>query len=271
MVLVAGITLLSPVSPLSASLPQAAADEWREGQYWLDEYGFRQAWERTRGEGVTVAVIDTGIDAAHPDLTGQVAGGIDVSGAGSPDGNRPVGPRPQARDLVASVLAGHGHHAKASPPASSAASDARRPVGVHRDGHPAPEPSPPSPPSAASAAQPGARRRHRRGPEVTLRSVSVHRPMTTTGGPTQEEQIARASHLGVDHGADVITVPGSTRQGLAGELGPGLPARGGEQRVIVPRGATAPPGHDGWRRPATIPGVLTVARVLNDDGARPAG
>ena len=36
-----------------------------------------EAWGTTRGEGVRVGVIDTGVDPAHPDLQGRVAGGWD--------------------------------------------------------------------------------------------------------------------------------------------------------------------------------------------------
>ncbi|WP_313818468.1 S8 family serine peptidase, partial [Citricoccus sp.] len=93
-----------------SALPAASADEWRDQQYWLDEYGFRDAWGTSQGEGVTVAVIDTGIDADHPDLGGQVVGGIDVSGAGNDSGTEPVGEMSEHGTLVASVLAGRGNN-----------------------------------------------------------------------------------------------------------------------------------------------------------------
>lgn len=39
------------------------------------------AWPLTMGEGITVAVIDSGVDAKHPQLTGQVIEGTDFLGA----------------------------------------------------------------------------------------------------------------------------------------------------------------------------------------------
>jgi subtilisin family serine protease len=90
--------------------PQAAfADEVRDRQYWLQEYGISQAWQFSQGEGVTIAIIDTGVDSTHVDLEGVVIGGTDVSGIGSPDGQLPVGLSSEHGTMVASLAAGRGH------------------------------------------------------------------------------------------------------------------------------------------------------------------
>jgi type VII secretion-associated serine protease mycosin len=95
---------------LIASMPQSvSADPVRDRQYWLSDYGFTKAWTLSQGEGVKVAVIDTGIDASHPALEGAVVGGTDVSGLGSADGLTPVGQNSYHGTMVASLIAGRGN------------------------------------------------------------------------------------------------------------------------------------------------------------------
>ena len=101
-----------------ASLPAVAfdsvpavADQVRERQYWLSDYRIEEAWQITRGAGVRIAIIDTGIDATHQDLAGAVVGGADFSGLGSADGLTPVGPERRHGTMVASLAAGRGNNA----------------------------------------------------------------------------------------------------------------------------------------------------------------
>ena len=63
----------------------------------------------TEGAGVTIAIIDTGVDGSVPELQGAVVGGADFSGLGSSDGQTPVGSSNDNHGtLVASLAAGRG-------------------------------------------------------------------------------------------------------------------------------------------------------------------
>ncbi|NQX34297.1 S8 family serine peptidase [Herbiconiux sp. VKM Ac-2851] len=97
-------------APLAATAPAAPAraDSIRDAEYWLSDYGYRAAWDVTEGEGATVAVIDTGVDGSVPELQDAVVDGTDVSGIGSPDGQKPVGTSPEHGTMVASLIAGRG-------------------------------------------------------------------------------------------------------------------------------------------------------------------
>ncbi|ANP73308.1 S8 family peptidase [Cryobacterium arcticum] len=88
--------------------PAARADQVRDLEYWLNDYGFSQAWNTSKGAGVTVAVVDTGVDGSVAELNGAVVGGTDVSGIGSSNGQTPVGDDSNHGTLVASLMAGRG-------------------------------------------------------------------------------------------------------------------------------------------------------------------
>lgn len=71
-------TVAGGAIPWLTSGCQASVIDW--GQPWpaLDE-----VWSRSRGAGVTIAVVDSGVDATLPELTGRVTAGADiVTGAG---------------------------------------------------------------------------------------------------------------------------------------------------------------------------------------------
>ena len=97
-------SVIVPASP-------ARADSIRDAQYWLDSLGIREAWQTTRGEGVTIAIIDSGIDAGHADLRGAVIDGTDVSGAGTSAGSPVAGSAHGT--MVASLAAGRGSSSSA--------------------------------------------------------------------------------------------------------------------------------------------------------------
>ncbi|MEU0086559.1 type VII secretion-associated serine protease mycosin [Streptomyces sp. NPDC006274] len=58
----------------------AHAETIREQQWHLDAMHAEEIWERSTGRGMTVAVIDSGVDEKLADLRGQVLDGADFSG-----------------------------------------------------------------------------------------------------------------------------------------------------------------------------------------------
>ena len=99
---------LTVVSILAFAGP-ANADAIRDKEYWLSDYGFTQAWKITKGAGVKVAVIDTGIDSTHPDLVNAVSLGVDISTLNAYVEQTPVQDFGFHGTMVASLLAGRGH------------------------------------------------------------------------------------------------------------------------------------------------------------------
>ena len=53
-------------------------DSVRDGESYLKVLDVSDAWTYANGAGITVAVIDSGVDARHPDLEGQVLPGLDL-------------------------------------------------------------------------------------------------------------------------------------------------------------------------------------------------
>ncbi|MFJ5535370.1 type VII secretion-associated serine protease mycosin [Streptomyces sp. NPDC093261] len=84
----------------------ASADYVRDQQWALNVFSAKDVGAQSQGDGITVAVVDSGVDGGHPDLSGQVLKGKDFTGG-----------RNAQKDLVghgtkmASIIAGHGHGA----------------------------------------------------------------------------------------------------------------------------------------------------------------
>ncbi|MFE9767394.1 type VII secretion-associated serine protease mycosin [Streptomyces sp. NPDC005808] len=101
--------LLSVLLAASLALVPATsahADGIRAQQWALDAMHTQEAWQTTKGQGITVAVLDTGVDDQHPDLEGNVLAGRDMVGFGAAPGDRAWARHGTA---MAGIIAGHGH------------------------------------------------------------------------------------------------------------------------------------------------------------------
>jgi subtilisin family serine protease len=100
----AGLTLAT-ASAFGAA--PARADGVRDAQMWvLDALNVPPAWPVTQGQGVTVAVIDSGVNPDVSDLAGSVTTGPDYTGVSTPPSSPDWGVH---GTWMASLIAGHGH------------------------------------------------------------------------------------------------------------------------------------------------------------------
>lgn len=246
------------------------ADEIRANEYWLEDYGVTQAWETTRGEGVTVAVIDSGVDGSHPDLQGVVVGGTDVSGAGGANGQQGVGEVPEHGTLVATLLAGRGHEPVpvAVPPVPAQPSAPAAPSGSAA----APSGSGAAPSESTGPVEPvGPLSQYGRGPAgvvgvapaAELLTVSLWIGGATSGpnpaGISINDQIPDAVRWAVDNGATVINMSlGSTSTDWPESWDDAFLYAEQNDVVIVAAAGNRAGGLEQVGAPATIPGVLAV-------------
>jgi membrane-anchored mycosin MYCP len=228
-----------------ATAPAAQADTWRDKEYWLKEAGITKAWEISKGANVKVAVIDSGVDGDHPDLKGAIAGGHDVSGAGTSDGQKSIGAKPEHGTLVATMLAGRGHQ---PPPKKSKAG--AKPT-------PTPSPSKTLPDGIMGVA-----------PEAEILSVSTWLGSANPGGKSDQDQIPEAVRWAVDNGAKVINISlGSTSPEWPQSWDAAFLYAEQKDVVIVAAAGNRVGGNVQVGAPATIPGVLTVAGLDRNGNA----
>lgn len=102
-----------PASPALAAQPSSppAQQDWVRGLQWqISSLRLPEVHGRATGAGMVVAVIDSGVDPTHQDLTGQVLHGPDAKANTDIDG-RGTG--------LAGLIVGHGHSTASPAPASA--------------------------------------------------------------------------------------------------------------------------------------------------------
>ncbi|HKE65211.1 MAG TPA: S8 family serine peptidase, partial [Micromonosporaceae bacterium] len=91
------------MSPLPAS-----ADSVRDREWIISALNLASAHRLSEGKGVVVAVIDSGVDASHHDLSGNVLSGADFSSGDVSSGDGHTDTLGHGTG-VAGIIAAHGH------------------------------------------------------------------------------------------------------------------------------------------------------------------
>jgi type VII secretion-associated serine protease mycosin len=97
--------VIATLALLGVSCPPAHADRFRDAQWYLKALRVTEAQNITKGAGMTVAVVDSGVMAGHPDLKGAVLPGRDVLTEG---GDARTDPRGHGTEM-AGIIAARGH------------------------------------------------------------------------------------------------------------------------------------------------------------------
>ncbi|WBB93210.1 type VII secretion-associated serine protease mycosin [Verrucosispora sp. WMMC514] len=129
----AALASASVLAALVLPAAPAAADSVRDDSWHVKSLELAELHKITQGEGVTVAVIDTGVDANHPDLRGNVLPGLDLYD----DRTKGRVDRQGHGTGMASLIAGHGHGAGGRDGVLGVAPKAKiLPVTIKKDGAP---------------------------------------------------------------------------------------------------------------------------------------
>ncbi|MFF0450941.1 type VII secretion-associated serine protease mycosin [Streptomyces sp. NPDC004609] len=88
--------------------PVAVAAPGQPQQWYLDAMRAEEMWKVTTGQGIKVAVIDTGVNASTPSLKGQVLKGLDATGAKGEETDDYEGHGTTMAELIAGTGKGGG-------------------------------------------------------------------------------------------------------------------------------------------------------------------
>jgi type VII secretion-associated serine protease mycosin len=224
------LTLVATIVLSGTALPRA--DTIRESQWYLDAVHAPQAQAITRGQGVVVAVIDSGVDAGHPDLAGAVLPGMSFSAPGSQAGQTdPDGHGTKMAGIIA-ARGGGPNNALGIAPASSIL-----PVAVNASG------------STMGSLAPAVTWAVDHGAKVI--SMSIGRPPGAVSPPGEVEAISAAVARGVVVVTSVGNRPAQTGPNVLTEI-PGVVTVSGTGRsgtvysgsIAAPQVALAAPGED---------------------------
>jgi len=77
--LIVAVAVMAMLAGLSGTA-LASNDTYFARQWALSQIGAAQAWTRSTGSGITIGIVDTGVDLGHPDLAGKIVASADCVG-----------------------------------------------------------------------------------------------------------------------------------------------------------------------------------------------
>ncbi|MFF5974787.1 S8 family serine peptidase [Streptomyces sp. NPDC012769] len=96
------------VATWTVAAPAAQADDMRSRQWYLDAMKADEMWKVATGKGITVAVLDSGVDSTVSELRGKVLPGRNFSDAGEGPGRVDNKDRDRHGTNMALAIAGSG-------------------------------------------------------------------------------------------------------------------------------------------------------------------
>ncbi|MEW1645697.1 S8 family serine peptidase [Streptomyces sp. NPDC091219] len=100
---------LGALAVMSVGLaPSAAADDIQSQQWYLDAMNAQGLWKVSTGKGVSVAVVDTGVNPDTSSLKGQVLPGVDVTATAGDETDDYEGHGTSMAELIAGTGRGGG-------------------------------------------------------------------------------------------------------------------------------------------------------------------
>ncbi|MFF8954566.1 S8 family serine peptidase [Streptomyces sp. NPDC014894] len=96
------------VGAVATSPVAAAAEDVRSEQWYLDAMNAEEVWKTAAGEGITIAVVDTGVNSSVPSLKGQVLKGLDATGVKGEETDDYSGHGTTMAELIAGTGRGGG-------------------------------------------------------------------------------------------------------------------------------------------------------------------